>query len=68
MLEDHADLRSELHEIGAAVRHLKPLDPDGAAADAFQTVDALDQHRLAGPGRTAHDHHLAMINGRHAPL
>ena len=60
-LEDHAHLPAHPAQGPAAqAGDLHPVQPDLAAARLDQAVDAADQGRLAGPGRTDQGQDLAL--------
>ncbi len=58
MLKHHADPRPESGQVGPAVADRDSIDDDLALLEWLEAVDALDERRLAGSGRAAHDHDL----------
>ncbi len=59
VLEHHADVAANLVDLLKIVREFLAIDDDLAALVFFQPIDAADQRRLAGTGRTADDDPLA---------
>ncbi|MNC46149.1 hypothetical protein D3C75_951550 [compost metagenome] len=62
VLEHHADPRAQLRQVGLRRGDRGAVDHDVALLERFQGVDALDQGGLAGAGRPAHHHHLALAH------
>src|SRR5690606_25287914 len=62
VLEEHADLFSELHELQVVEgRDLFARDPDAAAVGPEEPREALQEHAL--PGRTGTDQHVDAVLG-----
>ena len=53
MLEHHADLSANVGNIFEIVRQRNSIHNNVAALVFFQTIDAANQGRLSGPGRSA---------------
>src|SRR5690606_11484854 len=72
-LEDHADLTALLGDplvgepvepaVALLVPHQLAVDPDPAAVDVLQLVDATQERGLARAGRPEQAHHLAGLDG-----
>ena len=56
LLKHHADFAAHGCDVLEIVVELDAVDDDPPFVMAFELIDAADQRRLAGPGRTA-DHH-----------
>src|SRR3546814_7723381 len=62
VLEHHADLAADLRDVLHVVRQLDFVDDDLALLVLLQPVDAADNGRLAGAGRSADDDALAAVD------
>jgi hypothetical protein len=51
-LEDHADLAADRVDVDIWVGHLHAADEDRSRGRLLEAVDAAQQGRFAGPGRT----------------
>ena len=62
LLEDHADPRAQLVDVGVGVGDLVALDEDLALGGRLQHVDAAQQGRLARSGGADHADDLALLD------
>jgi hypothetical protein len=60
LLEDHPDARPQLVDVRVGVGDLLALDEDLPARRGLEHVDAAQEGRLPGPGRTDDADHLAV--------
>jgi hypothetical protein len=58
-LEDDANLRPDLADVGAVVIQPHPVHPDLAGLDGLEVVEAPEQRALAGAARPDDHHDLA---------
>jgi hypothetical protein len=68
LLEDDADLASQLVEIGILGVNNRAIDGDPPCVDRFQPVDAGQKRRLARPGATDDGDHLTLVHREVDPL
>jgi len=62
MLEHHADVGTQLGEIGFRIADRGAVDDDFTGLERFEAVDALDQRRLARAGRSADNNHFTLVD------
>src|SRR5690606_2960795 len=62
LLEDHADLGTELGPIHRPVGDVHAVDDDRALLDQLEPVDATDERALAGAAGSADHYHFASLN------
>jgi hypothetical protein len=62
VLEHHADVRTQLRQVGLRVADGGAVDEDVALLEGFEAVHAFDQRGFAGAGRAADDDDLALFD------
>src|SRR5207249_11129726 len=65
-LENHADVGTQLGQIGLRLYYRHAVDGNRALLERFESVDAFDQRRFARARRPAYHAHLALVHVRRA--